>query len=285
MRKKKKGFRKDKFSKTSFTRKKFQRSAGSRKTQEVTHRNSLEQKVLAYLYQKKEPQNMTSIMDALSLARSDRKMLSNLLVDLCRQNIIACPKSKKAGKFYTLAQETDLVEGVVEVHPRGFGFAIIGDTPGVLAQKADKSLRQDPFIAPDNLGSAHQGDRALFKLIPKKRGRTEARVIKVIQRAATFLVGTYEAGRQTSLVIPEDERFLFNILVHRKDSCGARNGDAVVAEVTDFKTGQRNPEGRIIEVLGNPEEIGVQNEIVIRKHKLPHKFSDQALQEADNYPD
>jgi ribonuclease R len=285
MRRRQKGFSKDKYNKTSSARKKFRRSGRSAKIQEISPAKFLEQEILAYLYQKKEPQSMSNIMGALSLAKADRKILSNLLADMCRQNIISCPKGRKAGKFYTLLKKDALVEGVVEVHPRGFGFAIIGDKPGSLAQKTDKSLRQDPFIAPDNLGSAHQGDRALFRLIPKKRGRTEAIVIKVIQRAATTLVGTYEAGRQTSLVVPEDERFLFNVLVHRKDSCGAKNGDAVVVEVTDFKTGKRNPEGRIIEVLGDPLDIEVQAEIVIRKHKLPHKFSDKALQEADMYPD
>ncbi|MBW2506747.1 MAG: ribonuclease R, partial [Deltaproteobacteria bacterium] len=245
----------------------------------------LVQEIQSFLYQKKKPQNLTEIMNALSLNRSERKMLSNLLADMCRQNMISCPHSKKAGKLYTLAQKDDLVEGVVEVHPRGFGFAIIEARTAEPSQQIEKPQRQDPFIAPDNLGSAHQGDRALFRLIPKKRGRTEAVVIKVIQRAATVLVGSYEAGRQTSLVIPEDERFLFNILVRRKDSCGARNGDAVVVEITDFKGGHRNPEGRIIEVLGDPADIAVQAEIVIRKHKLPHRFSDRALQEADNYPD
>ena len=285
MRRRQKGFRKDKYNKTSSARKKFRRSGRSAKIQEISPAKFLEQEILAYLYQKKEPQSMSNIMGALSLAKADRKILSNLLADMCRQNIISCPKGRKAGEFYTLIKKDALVEGVVEVHPRGFGFAIIGDKPGSLAQKTDKSLRQDPFIAPDNLGSAHQGDRALFRLIPKKRGRTEAIVIKVIHRAATTLVGTYEAGRQTSLVVPEDERFLFNVLVHRKDSCGAKNGDAVVVEVTDFKTGKRNPEGRIIEVLGDPLDIEVQAEIVIRKHKLPHKFSDKALQEADMYPD
>ena len=285
MRKRKKGFRKNTFRKDSSARKKYLQSAGSASTRGTAQTYILEQEILARLYQKKEPQNITEIMQALSLNRSERKMLSNVLADMCRQNMIACPQSKKAGKLYTLGENEDLVEGVVEVHPKGFGFAIIGAKPGEPARKTDKSLRQDPFIAPDNLGSAHQGDRALFRLIPKRRGRTEALVIKVIQRAATVLVGSYEAGRQTSLVIPEDERFLFNILVRRKDSCGARNGDAVVVEITDFKGGHRNPEGRIIEVLGDPEDIEVQAEIVIRKHKLPHKFSDRALLEADNYPD
>jgi len=285
MRRKQKGFRQDRYSKTGFKRKKLNRSAGSRQTPEISQAGTLEQDVLAYLYQQKDPQNMADIMEALSLSRSERKLLANILADLCRQDLIACPRTKKAGKFYTLVKGADIVEGIVEVHPRGFGFAIIGDKPVTHARKADKSLRQDPFIAPDNLGSAHQGDRALFRLIPKRRGRTEAVVIKVIRRSATILVGTYEAGRQTSLVIPEDERFLFNVLVLKKDSCGARNGDAVVVEVTEFKTGRRNPEGRIIEVLGDPEDINVQAEIVIRKHKLPHKFSNRALQEADSYPD
>jgi len=285
MRKRQKGFRKGRYSKANYTKKKPHQYAGSPKAQGNSHANLLEQELLAYLHQEKEPQNTANIMEALSLSRSERKMLSNLLTDLCKKDIISCPRSKKAGKLYTLGKDTDLVEGLVEVHPRGFGFAIIGDVPGARAQKADKSLRQDPFIAPDNLGSAHQGDRVLFRLIPKRRGRTEAIVIKVIQRAANVLVGTYEAGRQTSLVIPEDERILFNIIVHKKDSCGAKNGEAVVVEVTEFKTGKRNPDGRIIEVLGDPNDITVQNEIVIRKHKLPHTFSDKALEEADTYPD
>ena len=285
MRRRQKEFRKNRFRKDSTARKKYSQSSGPGRTKGSIPIYKLEQEIQAHLYQKNEPQNIAEIMAALSLTRSDRKMLSNLLADMCRQNMIVCPQSKKAGKLYTLAQKDDLVEGVVEVHPRGFGFAIIEDIHGGPEKQKDRSLRQDPFIAPDNLGSAHQGDRVLFKLIPKRRGRTEAAVIKVIQRAATVMVGSYEAGRQTSLVIPEDERFLFNILVRRKDSCGARNGDAVVVEITDFKGGHRNPEGRIIEVLGDPENIEVQSEIVIRKHKLPHKFSDRALLEADNYPD
>jgi ribonuclease R len=291
MRRTKKGSRQNNYSKAGIS-KKFRRSAGPRKTDGLNNQNALEQEVLAILYREKEPLTSLDIMDALSLTRSDKKKLSSLLTDLCQRYIISCSKSKKAGRVYGLMKDANLAEGTVEVHPRGFGFAIIGASPGT-PQKTDKSLRQDPFIAPDNLGSAHHGDRALFKLTSKKRertgakkrGRTEARVIKVIKRAATSLVGTYEAGRQTSLVIPEDERFLFNILVHRKNSCGARNGDAVVVEVTDFKSGKRNPEGRIVEVLGDPEDIRVQTEIVIRKHNLPHKFSDEALQEADSYPD
>jgi hypothetical protein len=140
MRRRQKGFRKDRYNKTSSARKKFHRSYGSAKIQEISPVKLLEQEILAYLYQKKEPQSMSDILSALSLSRSDRKKLSHLLADMCRQDIISCPKSRKAGKFYTLRKEDALVEGVVEVHPRGFGFAIIGDKPGSLAQKTDKSF-------------------------------------------------------------------------------------------------------------------------------------------------
>jgi ribonuclease R len=285
MRKREKGFRQGKYSKTTPARKKFHQGAGPSKIGGISPTNYLEQEILAYLYAREKPQNLADIVAALSFAGSDRKLLANLLADMCRQNIISCSGTSKADKTYAVKKEADLVEGVVEVHPRGFGFAIIEDRSGAPARKTDKALRHDPFISPENLGSAHQGDRALFRLIPKRHGRTEAMVIKVVKRAATVLVGIYEAGRQTSLVIPEDERLLFNVLVHRKNSRGAKNGDAVVVEVTEFKGGKRNPEGRILEVLGDPDDIAVQAEVVIRKHKLPHTFSDSALQETDGFPD
>ena len=285
-RKKLKGFKPEKFTRKNSARKR-RKTASSLKIQEIPPAEAIGQEVLALLYKEREPQTLTQIMAKLALGRSDRRMLSGLLADLCRRDVLTCSekKGKGAGKAFTLMPSANLVEGVVEVHPKGFGFAIIGDKTGAHPPKGDKSLQQDPYIAPENLGSAHHGDRVIFRISSRRRDRAEAKVIKVLQRAATILVGTYEAGRQTSLVVPEDERFLFNILIHRKDSCGARHGDAVVAEVTNFKTGKRNPDGRILEVLGNPEDIAVQGEIVIRKYKLPHIFSERALQEADSYPE
>jgi ribonuclease R len=281
MRRKRKGYRQERHRKAGYSQKKFRRSTGSRKAQGLLALSGLEQEVLALLHQEGSL-SLSAIMDRLSLSRSERKIVSDLLTNLCKQDIVSCTGTKKSDRTYRLAKGANLVEGTVEVHPRGFGFALLGDRPDTFL-KTDKASRNDPFIAPDNLGSAHQGDRVLFLLTPQKRGRAEARVISVIRRAATILVGTYEAGRQTSKVIPEDERFLFSILVNRKNSCGARNGEAVVVEVTDFRSG-RNPEGRIIEVLGNPEDPGVQTEIVIRKHKLPFKFSARALKEVKNCP-
>ena len=135
MRRRKKNIRKDTFSKTGNARKKFQRAAESVKKKEMRLPSLLEQEILAYLFQKKEPQTMANITEALSHARFDRKMLSNLLADMCRRNMISCPSARKTGEFFTLVKDSDLVEGIVEVHPRGFGFAILGETSGAPAQK------------------------------------------------------------------------------------------------------------------------------------------------------
>ena len=208
MRRTKKGFRQNKTGKNSDPRKKFRRSAGFRKTDKFNGLNGLEQEVLAILYKEKGSQTTADIMAALSLTGSDRKMLSNVLSDLCQRNIISCSQSKKSDRIYGLMKDANLVEGTVEVHPRGFGFAIIGDRPNA-SQKTDKSLRQDPFIAPDNFGSAHHGDRALFKLTPQKRGHELEGLLVQIMKADGWECELNVRGRgeEHDIVIHRDREY------------------------------------------------------------------------------
>ena len=170
MRRRKKASRHNRYEKSNHPKNKFRRSPKSRQTYDDGYLHDLEQEVIGFMHASAEEQNMTEIMNGLSLNRSDRKLLDAMLADLCRRDILTCSTGRKKGRVYGLAKNANLVEGTVEVHPRGFGFAIIGERPDGL-RKVDKALRQDPFIAPDNLGSAHHGDRALFWLYPKKRGQ------------------------------------------------------------------------------------------------------------------
>ena len=237
----------------------------------------LAEEVLDFLQQRNQPCSLQEIQAGLGLGagRRSRKSLLTALAGLCRRQLIECPARKK----YRIAARTGLREGILEMTPRGFGFVVldVGEDGEPAGKKSDR--KKDPFVGPGNLGSAHHGDRVLVQLLGRQRGRAEAKVVRVLNRAVTRLVGIYVAGRPTGLVVPEEERLLFNILIRREHSCNARNGYAVVAEIIDFKPGQRNPEGRIVEVLGDPEKIAVQTEIVIRKHDLPHTFSDAALAE------
>jgi len=116
---------------------------------------------------------------------------------------------------------------------------------------------------------------------PCDRLRFEGRVVAVLSRVTNRLVGVYMAGAHTGLVIPEDSRFPYNLVIRREDSRGAKNGEAVLAEVSSFAAGQRNLPGIILEVLGDPGDIAVQTEMVIRKFDLPHVFSREVIAQAE----
>ncbi len=214
----------------------------------------------------------------LGFSRKSRKDLVAVLADLRRrESIIFVNKNQ-----YRIATDSELHEGTLSMTPRGFGFVVLKERmASSQAPHAAKGESRDPFIAPVNLGTAHHGDLVLVKLLGKKRGREEAKVVRIINRASTRLVGTYVAAQRTGWVVPEEEKLLFHVLIRKERTCGAKNGNAVVVEIDSFKPGQKNPDGRIIEVLGDPGDLAVQTEIVIRKHNLPHQFSQEALRETE----
>ena len=237
--------------------------------------NPLEEELLTLFRREQGELSLADIMESLHLGHHERKELLILLADLGRRQLV----TSSGKRLYQLAAGQDLVEGTVEMHPRGFGFAIIQTAGQGQAPRPKTGDRQDPFIAPENLATAHHGDRVLLQLFKRGRGRQEARVVRVLERAASRVVGIYMAGRAQGLVTPEDDRLLFNVLVRKEHSCGARDGFAVVVEIGAFKPGQRNPEGRIVEVLGDPASIDVETEMVIRKRGLPHQFSAETVEQ------
>lgn len=177
------------------------------------------------------------------------------------------------GNRYGLSDLMHLVTGVLSVHPDGFGFV----TP---EQKEDGDI----FIPPRALKGAIHGDRVVVRIEHTKGRRREGSVIRILERRTTRLVGTFRRGENISIVIPEDERFTFEVAIPKKSALKARNGDAVVAEIVNYLPDGRNPEGRVVEVLGDPNDLNVQTRIVINKYELPHEFHDGALSEAQDLP-
>jgi ribonuclease R len=208
----------------------------------------------------------------LSLSRRSRRELPLVLNALCHQGLLACK-----GERYRLQALPDFMEGTISVHPRGFGFASI--TKAAAGAKPQRDL----FVPPEALGAARHGDRALLRITSREGDRLLARVVRVLERAAKLLVGTYMAGGLTGLVTPEDDRYPFTIVIPRAQSLGARDGEIVVVEITD-QPAAGHPVGRITEVLGDPGKLSVQTEIVIRKFELPHRFGAEAMAQAAALP-
>jgi ribonuclease R len=197
-------------------------------------------------------------------SRAEQRQLDKLLDHLCRSGMLSCEDDG-----YLLRPGRGLFEATVSTHPRGFGFA----TP---LEAAGTGRENDIFIPAPHLGSATHGDRVLIKVDDPRRERPEGRVLRVLNRATTRVVGIYRLGR----VFPEDQRLNFRVRITPSQAPKGAEGQVVLAEITDFDTDPMQPRGQIVQVLGDPDNPAIQAEIVIHAHQLPHEFSQAVLAES-----
>jgi ribonuclease R len=194
----------------------------------------------------------------------------------------------------------NLAAGRLDLHRDGYGFV----RPN--ARQAVGS--DDIFIPPNEINGAMQGDQVLVEVEPPKAdGRRMGRIVRIMERRNTTVVGTFRYARsdraQGDTVLPFDERMTQPILIppgaevpaeaksatpHRVLGTEAAKavdfdnleGLIVDVEITSWPTPTRPPIGRVIEVLGDPDDFGVDVEMMIRKHQLPREFPENVLAEA-----
>ena len=152
-------------------------------------------------------------------------------------------KVLRQGNSYRLSGDSGLIKATLELNSRGFGFAQVEGTT-----KKDK----DPFIARNNLNGASHGDTVLIRMISDSKARPEARVVKILHRGITRLCGIYTAAGKSGYITPDNDRLPFTLLIRRNNSLGARSNTAVLAEILDYGEAGQPPEGKILEILGDP---------------------------------
>ncbi len=172
-----------------------------------------------------------------------------------------------------LASKIDLVAGKVQGHRDGFGFFI-----------ADAE-QPDMFLSPRQMQKAMHGDRVLVRQIGlDNRGRPEGAIVEVTERAKRQLVGRLLSERGVHIVVPEDQRIKHDILIPPADLHHAQHGQVVTCEITEPPTGHSPPIGRVVEILGEIGDPGMEIEIAVRKFDVPHIFGEEALNEAQQMP-
>jgi ribonuclease R len=170
-----------------------------------------------------------------------------------------------------IPEEMDLVTGTISVTKAGMGF-VAGDN------------RDDEiYVAPRDLNTAFDGDRVMVRLKPGVgfKGKKEGIVITIVERRTTKLVGTFHIGEHYDYVEPDSKNIGRDIYITKDRGNGARNGEKVVVSVDDWTNPYLNPEGEIIERLGQPGDPGVDMLAIIREYDLPTEFSQKVLDEAD----
>lgn len=182
--------------------------------------------------------------------------------------------SIKEGR-YGLPGSMNLVVGRIQGNPAGFAFLI-----------PDDKERQDIFIPARDLNNAVHGDKVVVRLEHGLGGRRpEGRVIRILERSMQFVVGVFGQGQSSYYVQPEDERFQFEVIIPPEETLEANAGETVVAEITNFPCGRRNPEGKVVRVLGPADDLAVQTQIVIYKHGLTEAFGPEAEKQAGELPE
>lgn len=224
----------------------------------------------------------------------ERDRVADVLDELAKQGRLI----ELRGQQYVLPESaSDYAVGRLQMHRDGYGFVQCPTPPA--------GLRGDLFLPPGAVGHAMHGDRVLARIRRiAADGRAEGELVKILERAHPTVVGEFRVGRRGCYVIPHENRIQQHIEIPEglelpgsktnPDRIGAAvvhfgsveelDGLIVHVEILDYpERGDDTAVGRVIEVLGHPDDFGVDVETTIRKHHLPHRFPAEVLEQAQGF--
>ena len=181
-------------------------------------------------------------------------------------------KNKK--NRYKLSDKT-YYEGYYRKNQKGFGFVRIED-------------REDEiYISKENSLNALNGDHVLIEIIDEenKIKSAEGKVVRILKHEKDTFVGTFQNNKNFGFVIPDDKNFGTDIFISKKNFGKARNNHKVLVKIIKYPERGKKAEGKIIEVLGNVNEAGVDMLSIIKEHNLPARFPEKVVEEAKKYGD
>lgn len=166
------------------------------------------------------------------------------------------------------------IEGVVLGHRDGHGFV----------QRDDGEA--DIYLSPQEMRAVLHRDRIRARIIRyDRRGRPEGRVLEILERRKSPIIGRLLHESGVWIVAPEDKRYGQDILIPKNATAKAQAGQVVAVELTEPPSLYSQPVGRVTEVLGEIDDPGMEIEIAVRKYEVPHQFSPEAVAEAASLPD
>jgi ribonuclease R len=230
----------------------------------------------------------------LRLQGETRDSLEDALDRLADKGLVV---ELRSGHYVAAGSNPEYAAGRVSIHRDGFGFLI--------PDQIDGSVQADIFLPPGEAAKTMHGDRALVHVRRiVSEGRAEGEVIRILRRAHVTVVGEFRVKRRGNFVVPSDERIqqwieipegmelperrtaVDRVGAHEREVASVEDLDGMVVnvEILDFPENGGQGAGRVIEVLGYPGDFGVDVEIIIRKHHLPHEFPEEAMRQARKIP-
>ncbi len=174
-----------------------------------------------------------------------------------------------------MVSSPDLLTGVFSGTSGGFGFVTVDGRD------------EDIFIAQEHTRDALHGDTVTVRLLREASGsrRAEGVITAVTRHANTEVIGTFKKNKNYGFVIPDNQKLHRDIFISKEHIKGAVNGHKVVARLTDFGGGEKNPEGVITEILGHADDPGTDVISIVKAFGLPTEFPPEVTRQAKKIPD
>jgi ribonuclease R len=204
------------------------------------------------------PVSSAKLQQLLGITDAERETFERRLAAMQREGQIM----RNRRDAICLVTRLDLIPGRVQGHPDGYGF-VIRDDQG-----------PDLFLGPDEMHKVLHGDHVVVRESgTDRRGRPEGKIVEVLESANQRVVGRLHNEQGVLFVVAENRRISQDLLVPPGDALDAKAGQVVVAEIVKQPAKHAQPIARVIEVLGNYADPGMEIEIALRKHALPYIFS------------
>lgn len=225
-------------------------------------------KILAFMKDEAyKPLTFKELLQAFEVEGKMKKALLTALNELEDEGKIIFTRSER----YGLPEKMNLVTGTLEGNQKGYAFLI----------PDDKNLK-DLFISPVDMNGAMHGDRVIvrpMKVLEDVKS-PEGKVIRIIERANQYVIGTFQKSRHFGFVVPDDKRIAFDIFVPREEFNNAEENNKVSVKITEWPDQRKNPEGSIVEVIGDSEDTKTHIDAVLLAKKVRQVFPEDVIKEA-----
>jgi ribonuclease R len=232
--------------------------------------SALEARLLAAVERRPRPVAVPDLLRAARLSREERRQAEERLAAMEARGLLV----RTRGERVTLPARLDLTAGRLHVNPAGFAFCV----------RDDPEL-EDVYVPAAGVRPAMHRDRVLVRVERfRRRGRAEGRVVKVLERGTTRLVGVLRRGRTATVLVPQDQHITVPILIPPGAESGAGDGDLVVADLVRHPSLSSDAEARVSTVLGPAADPRVETEAVIYTYDLPREFPPEVAAAARRVP-
>ncbi len=214
------------------------------------------------------PLSIAKLNELLEIASDESEAFNKRIRAMERQGQIM--RNRKDD--FCISEKLNLIPGRIQGHADGFGF-LIPDQGG-----------DDIFLSSREMMQVLHNDRVMVQTIGQDRkGRPEGKVIEILERKNETLVGRVVQGQGVTIVAAEDKRINQDFLIPYHFDMDAKPGQIVVIEITAQPSFKSRPMGKVIQILGNYADSGMEIEIALRKHQLPYNFSQETIEIAESF--